>query len=107
MVQFGYKKPFIDKHNLYLLINFRIEGYSLNSLASLFHCDKKAVSSQLKRFSISPENQVIIFKRGVFDGPTSLLSSNWKSLDGELINRGYTYAEYLKRCSPPNKVAQA
>ncbi len=52
----GYKKLFNDKEKLDLLINLRLEGYSISSLATIFHCDKVAIRHQCDKYGIYPQD---------------------------------------------------
>lgn len=104
MPQAGYRKIFLNEQNLYLLLNYRIEGYTLRSLAALFHCDKNAVRSQMdKYYRAFPQMGTISFLLDM----RSALSQEIKQrgtveiIGGERVNVGKaSYKDYLL-CSPP------
>lgn len=81
-----------------LLINLRLFGYSVDSLAMVFHCDKKAVRNQCDRFFILPEREIFSINKEmgrIFKQQPE--GRNWKVLDGEKVNMGHSYADYLKK----------
>lgn len=103
-----YQTPFADRNNLNIMLNLRLNGYSIRTLSLLFHCDKDSIEHHTIRYGIEPMTDTIF-------SLTSLLRSlllitpqelnRWHYIRGEKINRGKTYAEYLADAKnrPPRK----
>lgn len=96
---------FNDDRNLYLLLNLRLQGYSFGALATVFHCDKMAVKRHCEKYGIYPMDfDNSLRKRNSFSLPEILdlflkppiSDPRWVTIDGEKINRGRSYREYLK-----------
>lgn len=109
------KQIFHDKNKLYLLLNFRIQGYSLGSLSEIFHCDKNTIKKQCLKYSIYPigydSTKLSQSKKNAFSTShiVSLALSKprekrlWAVIDGEKINLGRSYKEYLNSTLYPHK----
>lgn len=88
------------------MLNLRLQGFSMDSLSLVFGCDKKAIRYQLKKYGTIPWEPVV----NPFDANKKLMEdklkgkieedSRWKIVDGEKINRGKSYAEYLHDSFP-------
>lgn len=90
---------FGDQERLYLLLNFREKGYAKKSLALIFHCDKKAITYQCQKYSIDPKGKNLISIAPII---TQIIERNsrWRLLDGEMVNKGMMYKDYIKLYSP-------
>lgn len=104
---------FKHRGQLDLMLSLRVQGYSMRFLAALFGCDRKAIRYQCVRFGVYPLTNDVFYKVIVADSfdlnPTLQEESKWNYVDGEKVNRGKSYADYLKDLelrksfSPPRK----
>lgn len=100
--------PFKDRNSLNKLVNLRIFGFSRNSLAILFNVDKTALTYHFKKYGIAMDNVRRNKQSEVYDVPrivshiVLIPPSVWVEIDGERINQGRSYAEYLT-LSPRSK----
>ncbi len=84
------------------MTNLRRQGFSVNYLSSVFHCDKKAIRHQLKKYGVQRWEPVVSPYEGtklcIKEGLKNLLAeeNKWEIKDGERVNKGRSYAEYLK-----------
>ena len=105
----GDKRIFSDENNITLLRHYREGGFtSYSSIAKLLHCDQTSVHAACKRLGIKSRIPFTSRDLGkiiseVLSDP--ILSSKLKptssvkiicTMDGEKINRGRSYREYLK-----------
>lgn len=95
------KAIFKDKDKLTIMLNLRLNGYTVDSLALLYKCDKKAIKYQCRKYDIAPVGQVcgieklihLILPKVV--EPIFRPPSHWMVIDGERINMGRPYKEYF------------
>lgn len=93
-----------DRENLYLLVNFRIAGFGINLLATLFHCDKGTIRYECRKYDMGYHEHPIYSMREVVatmkNETIPRSTREWVVEDGERINRGHSYADYIKNLSP-------
>jgi hypothetical protein len=109
---------FISKDPTILLeiLDLRRAGLSLDFLAELYNCDRTSLRYQCRKYQIFPMKTVFIRndKSPEIFNPKRIASrvliavappkaSNWTIVDGERINTGKSYADYLKDVSPYKK----
>lgn len=97
----GDKKVFLDKEKLYLLINYRLSGFAISTLATIFSVDKSSVRYQLHRFSIPRPPKTNVYSVEFIVSPiiSKYQPSEWGVIEGVKVNPGSNYADYLKRAS--------
>lgn len=92
----GNKKIFVrDKDLLSQMLALRYYGYALTSLANMFGCDRTSISHHCKMFHIRPVEQVYTIERIVSQIIPKEQPTTYKIVNGERINLGKSYAEYL------------
>ena len=113
----GNKKLFLNKIILTQMLNLRLNGLALSSLAWIYNCDRDSISKQCAKYGIEPDHiyhkfaapaphQVFLLERIV----SQILpkdGGNYKIVNGERINLGKSYKEYLaesKTQYPPSKL---
>lgn len=99
-MKLGNKKIFNDQNKLNMMLNLRMMGYSEGLLAFLFHCDEDSIKRLCKKYFIVPGKARIsmFFIFSILKTlPVTPQEDNdrWATIDGERINRGKTYADYL------------
>lgn len=111
------KKPYTllskDIEKLLEMLALRRAGYSFNFLADLYDCDRTTLRYQCRKYQIFPIKQIQIpnSKAKEIFNPERIVhdiiititpkqTSNWIIIDGERINAGKSYAEYLRDNSP-------
>lgn len=109
------KKPYTfiskDRNILLEMLSLRKSGWTFVSLAELFNCDRTSIRYQCRKYQIFPEKTIFIKNSNqVFDPKrivTQILieldpqeTSIWSIIDGERVNTGKSYADYLKSVSP-------
>ena len=97
------KAIFDDKNKINKLVNLRLSGYSLVSLSYLFGVHYTDLIYQFRKYNIKFENTRNTEGREIYDIPrivSRLIPPDkedvWMIIDGEKINRGRSYADYLK-----------
>ena len=107
---------FNDKQKLLEMLSLRSSGYSFNFLSELYNCDRTSLRYQCRKYQIFPlKNKTIKNDKSpeIFN-PIRIWSSvliqvapfkvsHWKIIDGEKVNTGKSYADYLANLSPYNK----
>ena len=91
------KKLFLNKESLYTMINLRINGFAISSLALLFNCDPSSIRNQCDRYEIVPLDDIYTIERIIHKTFPKPSESRWKIVDGERINLGKSYKEYLNK----------
>ncbi len=94
----GNVKLFLDRTKLTRMINLRIIGYTEQSLATMFGCDRVSISQQLIKYNIIPLEQTYDFERitrAILPSLQPQFNSQWEVRNGERINLGKSYKEYL------------
>ena len=101
------EKIFNDKDKLLNILNLRLAGWTLISIANLYQCDRQSVRYHCRKYQIFPtKTKFTRNSREVFN-PQRIVNhilidiiprktSNWVVIDGERINNGRSYADYLK-----------
>lgn len=59
----GDSKLFLNKPKLSQMLELRLNGYALTSLAILFNCDRSSIAYQCDKFHARPLDQVVTFER--------------------------------------------
>lgn len=92
-------RTFKNTEVLWLMLEMRRNGWPLKELAFFFNCDHTSVRKQCLKYDIPAvipliPHPTIIFQRVLLD------------FDGERINQGKTYREYLKErgMQPPPRI---
>lgn len=93
----GNKKVFLSKPLLYTLINLRRVGYSFQSLSILFKVDITSVRHQIHKYQIPAPEEVYTIERFISQAlaPKTEHGAKYTWIDGELINLGRSYKDYL------------
>lgn len=92
------KKVFLDTEKLLRMIALRRAGYATTTLAIIFGVDRSSIEYHCQRFSLKPEVQVYSLERIISDVLTTLnpqTEPTFKIVNGEKINLGKSYAEYM------------
>jgi len=91
----GQKTTFSNKNTLEEMVQLRRHGVAISSLAIIYGVDNSTIRWHLRRYYITNPNEVYSIERIV----AKLLPSNsqpqWKVINGERINLGKSYKEYL------------
>lgn len=80
----------LDRKNIDFLLNLRLIGWSYTSLSSFFGIDKKGIKYQCERYGIFHDG------RGIQIPNLKEKETRWSYSDGEKINKGKSYSEYIK-----------
>jgi len=99
-VRKGDNKIFNDKKRLYGLVELRRAGWSISTLSILFNCDRTSIRLQCDKYGIIPwsrenypiKNIIIPIIRPLADKN----EDKWVLIDGERINQGKSYKDYLR-----------
>lgn len=98
---------FIDKNKLLEMLSLRQAGWTFVSLAELYNCDRTSLRYQCRKYMIFPPKKVFIKNSNEVFDPKRIAHqiiiqlepsqvSNWVEVDGERVNTGMNYADYLK-----------
>ncbi len=98
------------------MLALRRAGFSFDFLSELYNCDRTTLRYQCRKYQIFPVKTVFIRndKSPEIYNPKRIIKkiieelyperiSNWTIVDGERINTGKSYADYLKTLSPYKK----
>ncbi len=85
-----YPEVKLTRRNIDLLLNLRINGWSYNALASFFGIKRQGARYQCEKYGIYCED------RGLSIPFLFEMDSVWNYEDGEKVNKGRNYADYLK-----------
>ena|ERR1035437_2577282 len=116
------KKVFLQNHDKLLqLLSLRLSGWTFTSLAEFYHCDRSSLRYQCRKYQVFPVKTVYVRNsKEVFNVERILntviaeirpepaeirpepVVSKWIEIDGERINMGRSYSEYLN--SPYNQL---
>lgn len=88
------KKVFLDKEKLYQMINLRLNGIAVSSLALFFNVDRSSISYQCDKYLIEPNDEVYTLER-IISKVLPKPDLTFKVINGERINLGRSYKEYL------------
>lgn len=103
-----------DFNKLLEMLSLRRAGWTFVALADLYNCDRTSLRYQCRKYQVFPDKKIYIKNsKEVFD-PRRISHyiivelypkkvSNWKVIDGEKINTGKSYADYLASLSPYKK----
>lgn len=100
-----------DKNKLIEMLILRRAGWTFVALAHRYHCDRSSLRYHCRKYQVFPiKTEFIRNSREVFNPQriaihiiadiAPFLIKNWEIIDGERINTGKSYAEYLKANSP-------
>lgn len=100
----GGQKIFLDKKKLSQLIQLRKNGVSEGSLALMFGCAKSSIITQLQKHHVKKPSKVFsaqlntrwVLKDLREKGEIPVQEDKYFDMGGRRINRGKSYAEYLK-----------
>lgn len=105
-----------DPATLLEILSLRRAGFSLEFLAELYNCDRTSLRYQCRKYQIFPIKTVFIRndKSPEIFNPKRIMSqiivnfihhevSNWTMIDGERVNTGKSYADYLSPYNNKNK----
>lgn len=102
---------FIDKEKLVEMLGLRRAGWTFVALAEFYNCDRTSIRYQCRKYQIFPTKTEFISNSSEVFNPKRIATqivvkivphkiSNWVIVDGERINTGKSYADYLKNISP-------
>lgn len=90
------KKIFLDKPTLYRMLNLRKTGLTVTTLAFMFNCDYSSIRAQCDKYGIVPHDEIYGIERIIAQIiPLYLQETRYKVVNGEKINLGRSYAEYM------------
>jgi hypothetical protein len=96
-IELVWQPVFKDKTKLYEMVNLRVNGWSLQSLAFLYECDWTSIEHQCRKYQIEPAEDVFkitnILRKGIKNPPKRV----WAFIDDEVVCLGRTYKDYLKK----------
>jgi len=94
----GQKTIFNNPATLLQMIALRRAGYATTTLAIMFGVDRSSIEYHCQRFSLKPDRQIYSLERIIADVLIALnppADPRFKIVNGERINLGKTYAEYM------------
>ena len=94
-MQIGNRKLFIDKALLSRMLNLRRNGYSIQTLAIMFNCHFTSIDFECQKYHIEPLTEVIGLERLISDVIAQVPAPSYKIINGEKINLGKSYKEYV------------
>lgn len=109
------KKPYTfiskDKNKFIEMLTLRRAGWTFVALAELFDCDRTSLRYQCRKYQVFPTKTIFIKNSNEVFNPKRIAKqivleiypkkvSNWVVVDGEKINTGKSYADYLRTVSP-------
>lgn len=100
-----------DKAKLLEMLLLREAGFSFNFLADFYGCDRTSLRYQCRKYKVFPNKTIFISNSKEVFNPQKIAThiivqifpqgkSNWTVIDGERVNMGKNYADYLKTVSP-------
>ena len=95
-----------DPSKLLEILALRRQGFSLEFLAELYNCDRTSLRYQCRKYQIFPNKTVFIKNSNEIFDPRRIASqitieinppavSHWTMIDGEKVNLGKSYKDYL------------
>ncbi len=87
------------------MLSLRVGGWSFTSIAFLFACDRKSVEKQCKKYDAKPEDKVYTIERITIHTIKPILEDKWIERNGEKVNKGMNYEDYLSRQYPHRKTS--
>ncbi len=107
---------FKDKEKLLEMLSMRRQGFTFSFLARMYKCDRTSLRYQCRKYQIFPEKTVYVRNNQSAEifNPNKIASriilkiapsfrSQWKVIDGERVNLGKSYKEYLKEYKQKEK----
>lgn len=102
---------FRDKEKLLEMLSLRSAGWTFVALSEYYNCDRTSLRYQCRKYKVFPIKTVYIKNSNEVFNPKRIAShilieiypkkvSNWVIVDGEKVNTGKSYADYLKTLSP-------
>lgn len=99
---------FKDHTKLIEMLGLRRIGWTFMSLSELYNCDRTSLRYQCRKYKVFPQKTIFIKNSNEVFDPRRILSnviveffpkesSRWIIIDGERINAGKSYKEYLKK----------
>ncbi len=93
------------------MLELRKNGFSFSFLAFTYNCDRTTIRHWCRKYQIFPPKTKFIRNSDEVFNPGRIAThvvtkiapqkvSNWVIVDGEKINTGKSYADYLKTISP-------
>lgn len=87
---------FKEKEKLYQMLNLRRAGISLTTLGLIFGVDRKSIEYHCNKYKIRPMGvDVYTIERIVHKVLPPIPQQTYRIVNGERINIGKSYAEYL------------
>lgn len=90
------RKIFLNKPLLYEMLNLRLSGWALTSLAFYYGCDFTSIKYQCIKYQVEPIEDVYTIERMIRQIIPKSLPLSYKIVNGEKINLGKSYKEYCK-----------
>lgn len=97
------KKIFLNKRILVEMLEKRASGWSISALSMHYHCDKSSIRYQIHKYSVNPLDKEIYAIDRIIMQTFPKIVGNWKEVNGERINLGKSYKEYLAESKYPPK----
>lgn len=91
----------LDRRAIDLMLNLRRNGWSQNALSSFFGVDKDTIQYHCRKYGI------VFIGCSIGIPPVKEIEDiHWKYIDGEKVNKGKSYKEYIKGSQhrPPSKI---
>ena len=82
----------LSRSSINLILNLRLIGWSYNSLASFFGISRQAARYQCHKYGIEYEG----YGMRIPNFSSAQKIDKWRYIDGEKINTGKSYADYLR-----------
>ena len=83
---------FTNPDKVTLLVNLRLNGWSLPSLATYLNCDKSSLRHWLNKYQIEPLEAVF----SPVDIAVITVNNNIEVINGVRVNMGHSYKQYLR-----------
>ena len=111
MVKKQYNLISQDLDKLLEMLSLRRDGWTFVFLAELFDCDRTSLRYQCRKYQIFPIKKVFTKNSKEVFNPKRISHnilieinpiepSQWVDVDGERVNTGKSYSDYLKTISP-------
>lgn len=92
-------KIFQDKDKLLEMLNLRIDGCSISFLAAYYHCDKSSIRFQCDKYNVEPSDEKVYAVDRILVQTFPKVVGYWKEVNGERVNVGKSYKEYLQEAN--------
>lgn len=90
------KKVFLNKEKLTEMLNLRINGYAIRSLATKYGVDTSSIRYQCDKYLINPMDEEVYDVGRIVSQVLPQPRQTYKIVSGEKINLGKSYTEYLE-----------